>query len=99
MNQTSISGGANEVGRQVGALTKCLTESIAEMVQPATDVQRQVASIDRLWSVEEVSAYLGVPVKTLYQWKWRGAGPPVRKIGRHLRYDPAAVERWAARAA
>ncbi|MBB4907261.1 hypothetical protein H4W32_006786 [Actinophytocola algeriensis] len=44
--------------------------------------------IDRLWTVEDVSTYLGVPVKTLYQWKWRGEGPPVRKIGRHLRYDP-----------
>lgn len=59
----------------------------------------EVASIDHLWNVEEVSAYLGVPVKTLYQWKWRGECPPVRKIGRHLRYDPAAVKRWAAHAA
>ena len=58
-----------------------------------------VSSIDRLWTVEDVSAYLGVPVKTLYQWKWRGQGPPVRKIGRHLRYDPAAVRSWVAAAA
>ncbi|SHH12613.1 Helix-turn-helix domain-containing protein [Streptoalloteichus hindustanus] len=47
-----------------------------------------------LWGVDEVSAYLGVPVKTLYQWKWRGEGPPVRKVGRYLRYDPAAVRAW-----
>lgn len=52
-------------------------------------------SIDRLWTVDDVSTYLGVPVKTLYQWKWRGEGPPVRKIGRHLRYDPRAVQEWA----
>jgi predicted DNA-binding transcriptional regulator AlpA len=58
-----------------------------------------VRSIDRLWSVEDVSAYLGVPVKTLYQWKWRGEGPPVRKVGRYLRYDPAAVKNWATKAA
>jgi hypothetical protein len=38
-----------------------------------------IRSIDRLWSVEDVSEYLGVPVKTLYQWKWRGEGPPVRR--------------------
>ena len=41
---------------------------------------------------------LGVPrhpVKTLYQWKWRGEGPPVRKIGRHLRYVPDQVRAWA----
>jgi excisionase family DNA binding protein len=59
----------------------------------------EFASIDRLWSAEDVSAYLGVPVKTLYQWIWRGEGPPVRKVGRHLRYDPAAVKRWVTRAA
>jgi excisionase family DNA binding protein len=58
-----------------------------------------VSPLDRLWGVEEVSAYLGVPIKTLYQWKWRGDGPPVRKIGRHLRYDPAAVKNWATQAA
>jgi excisionase family DNA binding protein len=58
-----------------------------------------VSSIDRLWTVEDVSAYLGVPVKTLYQWKWRGEGPPVRKVGRHLRYDPVAVKRWVSKAA
>jgi predicted DNA-binding transcriptional regulator AlpA len=51
-------------------------------------------SIGRLWTVEDVSNYLGVPVKTLYQWKWRGEGPPVRKIGRYLRYDPAKLMAW-----
>ncbi|MGW4593720.1 helix-turn-helix transcriptional regulator [Amycolatopsis thermoflava] len=44
--------------------------------------------------MEDVSAFLGVPVKTLYQWKWRGEGPPVRKVGRHLRYDPAKLRAW-----
>jgi predicted DNA-binding transcriptional regulator AlpA len=59
----------------------------------------KVIPIDRLWTVEDVSAYLGVPVKTLYQWKWRREGPPVRKVGRHLRYDPVAVKSWVAKAA
>jgi predicted DNA-binding transcriptional regulator AlpA len=53
-----------------------------------------VSRIDRLWTVEDVSDYLGVPVKTLYQWKWRGEGPPVRKVGKYLRYDPAKVRDW-----
>jgi hypothetical protein len=43
-----------------------------------------IGSIDRLWTVEEVSVYLG---------------PPVSKVGRHLRYDPAAVKAWVASAA
>jgi hypothetical protein len=35
-------------------------------------------------------------VKTLYQWKWCGQGPPVRKVGRYLRYEPAKVRHWLA---
>lgn len=49
-----------------------------------------------LWTPADLAVYLGIPVRTLYQWKWRGDGPPVRKVGRHLRYDPADVRRWLA---
>ncbi|MYR57554.1 helix-turn-helix domain-containing protein [Streptomyces sp. SID625] len=42
----------------------------------------------------EVAAYLGVPVKTLYQWKYRGIGPNVHKVGRHLRYRWTEVDAW-----
>lgn len=42
----------------------------------------------------EVAAYLGVPVKTLYQWKYRGIGPNVHKVGRHLRYHWQEVDAW-----
>ncbi len=38
--------------------------------------------------------YLGVPVKTLYQWKYRGTGPNVHKVGRHLRYRWQEVDAW-----
>ena len=55
-----------------------------------------VSSIDPLWTIDEAALYLRVPVKTLYQWKWLGQGPPVRKVGRHLRYDPDEVRRWFA---
>lgn len=55
---------------------------------------RERPMIDPLWTAGETSHYLGVPVQTLYQWKWLGQGPPVHKIGRHLRYDPAEVRAW-----
>lgn len=42
----------------------------------------------------DVAAYLGVPVKTLYQWKYRGTGPQVHKVGRHLRYRWQEVDAW-----
>lgn len=53
-----------------------------------------MADIEPLWSVRDVSRYLGVPVKTLYQWRWLGDGPPCSKTGKYLRYDPADVRAW-----
>ncbi|MFC5155169.1 helix-turn-helix domain-containing protein [Streptomyces amakusaensis] len=51
---------------------------------------------DRLATPADIAAYLGVPVKTLYQWKYRGMGPKVHKVGRHLRYRWAEVDEWLA---
>ncbi|MEO3780382.1 helix-turn-helix domain-containing protein [Micromonospora sp. B11E3] len=49
---------------------------------------------ERLWSVTDVSAFLGIPVGTLYQWRHRRIGPRASRVGRHLRYDPADVRAW-----
>jgi predicted DNA-binding transcriptional regulator AlpA len=45
----------------------------------------------RLWGVQDVADYLGVPVKTLYQWRQQNYGPKGRRVGRYLRYDPDDV--------
>ncbi|MEU7692548.1 helix-turn-helix transcriptional regulator [Microbispora hainanensis] len=50
--------------------------------------------MERLWTVEEVAKFLGVPVATLYQWRHHRTGPRSRKIGRHLRYLPEDVMSW-----
>ncbi len=50
--------------------------------------------MDKLWSVKELSVYLGVPVATLYQWRSRGYGPPGRRLGKHVRYVPDQVQDW-----
>ncbi len=52
------------------------------------------ASSDRLLSAEEVSAYLQVPLKTLYQWRLKGTGPRGLRVGRHLRYRRDEVDGW-----
>ncbi|MGX4657629.1 helix-turn-helix transcriptional regulator [Micromonospora sp. SCSIO 07396] len=52
------------------------------------------ATPERLWSVADVSAFLGIPVGTLYQWRHRRIGPRASRVGRHLRYDPADVRAW-----
>jgi len=48
----------------------------------------------RLWTVEDVSAYLGVPVQTLYEWRRKCKGPKARRVGKYLRYDPQVVRDW-----
>ena len=49
---------------------------------------------DRLVNVDELAAYLDVPVKTLYAWRYRREGPPAFRVGRHLRYRWSDVLRW-----
>ncbi len=49
---------------------------------------------ERLWTVDDLAAFLGVPVQTLYQWRYLQSGPPAYRVGRHLRYDPSAVRSW-----
>lgn len=47
-----------------------------------------------LWGVTDVATYLGVPIATLYQWRHHRYGPPGRRVGRYVRYDPDDVRRW-----
>jgi excisionase family DNA binding protein len=49
---------------------------------------------DKLWTVQQLAEYLGVPVATLYQWRSKGYGPVGLRVGKHVRYRPADVERW-----
>lgn len=54
------------------------------------------ATAERLWSVAEVSLFLGIPVATLRAWRCQGRGPVSVKLGRHVRYDPDNVRDWVA---
>lgn len=47
-----------------------------------------------LASPKDVADYLGVPIKTVYEWNSRGTGPKLRKVGRHVRYRWDDVEKW-----
>lgn len=49
---------------------------------------------ERLLTVEEVAEWLGVPVGTIYAWRYRSTGPASYKVGRHVRFRRADVERW-----
>ncbi len=54
------------------------------------------SSTEALWGPEDVSAYLGVPVQTLYQWRRRHYGPQAHRLGKHLRWNPDTVREWFA---
>jgi predicted DNA-binding transcriptional regulator AlpA len=45
----------------------------------------------------ELAAELGIPVKTLAEWRSRGLGPAYVKVGRHVRYRREAIDDWEAR--
>ncbi|MET1058484.1 MAG: helix-turn-helix domain-containing protein [Nocardioides sp.] len=64
--------------------------------RPRRGVMSQTINTDtpaKLWSVQEVSEYLGVPVGTIYQWRVRSEGPPAMRLEKHLRFDPESVAR------
>ena len=52
------------------------------------------ARVTRLWTVQDVAEYLGVPVRTVYRWRSAGYGPAGRRVGKHLRYRPQDVTAW-----
>ncbi|WP_041836598.1 helix-turn-helix transcriptional regulator [Actinosynnema mirum] len=50
--------------------------------------------MNELWDIEQVAAYLRVPVNTIYQWRTRNYGPPGKRIVKHVRFDPDQVRAW-----
>ena len=50
--------------------------------------------VDRLLTVEDLADYLGVPVATIYAWRYRHQGPPGFRVGRHLRFRWNDVQSW-----
>lgn len=53
-----------------------------------------VSRLERLLSIQELSEYLGVPVKTLYSWRAQRVGPRAVTVGRALRYQESAIVAW-----
>lgn len=50
--------------------------------------------LESLLSIDELSNYLHVPVKTLYDWRLTGKGPRAVHVGRQLRFFVSDVHAW-----
>ncbi|MFV5996322.1 helix-turn-helix transcriptional regulator [Streptomyces sp. NPDC056231] len=64
---------------------------------PATDPRTTLRAglPDRYLTPEDLAAMFSLPsVETVYAWRKKRIGPPAIRIGKHLRYDPAAVRAW-----
>ena len=53
-----------------------------------------LSGLEPLIGVEELSGYLDVPIKTLYEWHQAGNGPSAVRVGRRLRYLVCEVRSW-----
>ncbi|MFJ2176448.1 helix-turn-helix transcriptional regulator [Streptomyces sp. NPDC087851] len=60
---------------------------------PITDTLR-AGLPDRYLTPDDIAAMFGVPLETVYAWRKKRTGPPGFRIGKHVRYDPAAVRAW-----
>jgi len=49
---------------------------------------------EAMLSVVELAAFLGVPVATIYRWRYQHQGPVGYRIGRHVRYRARDIEHW-----
>ena len=50
--------------------------------------------MEKLWTVEELAEFVGVPATTLYHWRGEGKGPKAIRVGRYLRYPEGEIEKW-----
>ena len=50
--------------------------------------------LERLLNVDELAAYLRVPVSTIYEWRMKGQAPPAHHYGKHLTFAASDVRAW-----
>jgi excisionase family DNA binding protein len=82
-------------GRSIDIADKSLTGGRRESASTSGTEPTARDSADRpLLSPTDLAAYLAVPLATVYRWRSRRKGPCGIRVGRHVRYRIADVERW-----
>ncbi|MGV2984179.1 helix-turn-helix transcriptional regulator [Microbacterium sp. AGC85] len=50
--------------------------------------------LEPLLNVNELAAYLGVPVSTIYDWRTNGKGPRAYRFGKRIMFGANDVRAW-----
>lgn len=50
--------------------------------------------MERYLNEREAAALTGHSPRTYQRWRWKGGGPPFRKIGSSVRYAPDELRAW-----
>ncbi|WP_333768202.1 helix-turn-helix domain-containing protein [Streptomyces sp. IBSBF 2435] len=68
------------------------------MAAPVSDPRAMLRAglPDRYLTSEDIASLFSVPIETVYAWRKKRTGPPAFRVGKYLRYDPAAVRDWTA---
>jgi len=52
-----------------------------------------LSGLDPLLSIDELAEYLGVSIKTIYEWRQTGRGPVGIRMGRHVKFCLGPINR------
>ena len=63
---------------------------------PRRPEPRPSVAADPLLGPQDVAAQLGVPLKTVRDWRHRGVGPASFRVGGHVRYRQSSVDAFVA---
>ena len=75
--------------RRVTAAAGCLAHLVSMGTSPTP-----ASGLDPLLSIDDLSEYLGVPIRTIYDWRQTGHGPRGIRVGRHLKFAASDVAAW-----
>lgn len=55
-----------------------------------------IEGLEPLISMQQLAAYLDVPVQRIYDWRAAGTAPRGYRFGRELRFTVTEIRRWLA---
>lgn len=62
-----------------------------------THTTSPAGGLDPLLSLDELAEYLGIPVRTIYDWRTDGKGPCGVRVGKHVKFFVSDVREWLAK--